>query len=433
LLAVYFSKEFTKTCKTAETDNVQAKDPNVIDDNKEVIKENNKTLVILGQFGKLFQVIFSFAAFFLLLGFYRLVLFFEDTLFNALYLGLILFVVYKLCFGFGVFFIQIPYAQHIRVIKKNTEKLIQLFNRLLIFCAVVFWLYRGMFALGIDKSVINGIKSFLASGIEIGDLNIQVGGIILAVFFLLAGGKISLGIRAILEEEFYARKQLDPGTRNTLDTGIHYVVLILSVLAAVGSLGIGLQNIAIIAGALSVGIGFGLQNIVNNFVSGIILLFERPIKVGDLILVGDNVGTVSRIGIRSSTIKTLDEAEIIIPNATLVTDKVVNWTLTNKRARMVVSVGVAYGTDLEKCSKVLLDTLKAQEFILDYPQPDVLFKSFGDSSLNFEARGWIRNVLERPDLHSRLSIAIHNAIRDAGITIPFPQRDVHIIKPAEQI
>ena len=418
LLAIYFSYKFTSTCRCVGK----------LEEPKEATEsEANKTLLALGQVGKFFQIIFAAAALFLLLGFYRLVLFVEDNLFNALYLALILFVVYKLCYGFGVFFIRSRYFQHIRVIQKNTEKFIKSLDRLLIISAVLFWIYRGMIALGIEEKTFGAISNFLSAGFQVGDLKIQVGGIILAIFFLLAGGTISRGIRAILEEEVYGRRQLDAGTRNTLDTGVHYVVLILSVLAAVGSLGIGLQNIAIIAGALSVGIGFGLQNIVNNFVSGIILLFERPIKVGDLILVGDTLGNVSRIGIRSSTIKTLDAAEIIIPNGTLVTENVINWTLTNRRARISVNIGVAYGTDLDKCSEILLETIKAQEFILEYPAPDVLFREFADSSLNFEARGWIKNVQDRPKLLSQLSLAIHNALRDANISIPFPQRDVHII------
>ena len=233
-------------------------------------------------------------------------------------------------------------------------------------------------------------------------------------------------IRAVLEQELYERYEYDKGIRYTIDTGLHYSILLITFFSILSFLGIGLQNVALIAGALSVGIGFGLQTIVNNFVSGIILLVERPIKVGDLILVGDTLGNVTRIGIRSSTIRTLDEAEIIIPNATLVSENVINWTLSSPRARIIVPVGVSYGTDVEECMKVLKAAAAGLSFILEHPGPDVLFKEFGDSSLNFEVRGWIRNVKQRPRLKSELTVAIRNALEENNIEIPFPQRDLHV-------
>ncbi|MEZ4754518.1 MAG: mechanosensitive ion channel [Bdellovibrionota bacterium] len=413
LLSIYLSRRFIKDCRcVGELDS----------------PELSKSLLLLGQVGRVFQVAFSITACLLVLGFYRLTLFLEDPLFNSIYSALALFVAYRLAYGFFIYFVHSELTKSFRFIHKNREYFQSVSQVVLFLIACSIWLYEVLDSLNVAETTVQSLKNFFLLGFSIGDFEIQVGGILLAIFFFTMAGRISAGIRSILEADVYSRKNLSAGTRNTIDTGLHYVILIMAMFAAIGSLGIGMQNLAIIAGALSVGIGFGLQNIVNNFVSGIILLFERPIKVGDLVLTGDSLGNVSRIGIRSSTIRTLDAAEIIIPNATLVTNNVINWTHTNSRARISVAVGVAYGSDLESVIEVLTNVLNEQDYVLEYPAPDVLFKSFGDSSLNFEARGWIKNVQDRPKIQSDMTLAIHNALKKAGITIPFPQRDVHIYK-----
>ena len=195
-----------------------------------------------------------------------------------------------------------------------------------------------------------------------------------------------------------------------------------------------IQNLAIIAGALSVGIGFALRNIVNNFVSGLILLFERPIRTGDWIIVNDVEGTVRRISIRSTQIQTFDRADVIVPNSDLISNSVTNWMLRDRFGRLRVPVGVAYGSDLQRVKETLLrvagehpQVVQGSRIVQD---PYVLFLSFGDSALEFELRVFVFDIGKRLTVLSDLNFAIDTAFREAGIDIPFPQRDVHIIRPA---
>ncbi|MEJ2686549.1 MAG: mechanosensitive ion channel [Gammaproteobacteria bacterium] len=193
--------------------------------------------------------------------------------------------------------------------------------------------------------------------------------------------------------------------------------------------GLEYKNLAIIAGALSVGIGFGLQNIVNNFVSGLILLFERPIRTGDWIVVGSTEGYVKRIRIRSTQIQTFDRADVIVPNSELISTQVTNWMLYDLRGRVRVPVGVAYGSDTALVKQLLLEAGGAHPQVItdgSAPEPVVLFLEFGDSSLNFELRIYIREIDMRLAVVSDLNFAIDAAFREHGVEIPFPQRDVHV-------
>jgi small-conductance mechanosensitive channel len=185
-------------------------------------------------------------------------------------------------------------------------------------------------------------------------------------------------------------------------------------------------RVALFAGAFSVGIGFGLQTVVNNFVSGLVLLFERPIQIGDMVEVGTLRGEVRRIGARSSTVRTFDGAEVIVPNANLISEPVVNWTLSDRRRRLDLEVGVAYGTDPEAVLELLQGVGEAHSAVLETPKAEALFLEFGDSSLNFRLRVWIPRFEEGFTIRSQLSVAINAALRDAGIQIPFPQRDLHV-------
>ncbi|TDI76043.1 MAG: mechanosensitive ion channel [Bacteroidetes bacterium] len=190
------------------------------------------------------------------------------------------------------------------------------------------------------------------------------------------------------------------------------------------------ENIALLAGAFGIGIGFGLQSIVNNFLSGLILIFERPIQVGDTIEFqganGPQLGKVKRIGIRASIVRSLDGAEIIIPNANLVSNDVTNWTKSDQLRRVEVKVGVAYGSDPDEVLALLLRVAENHPEILKRPEPVALFMEFGDSSLNFSLRGWTPDFDNYLVLRSQLTVEVFRALKKAEITIPFPQQDVHI-------
>ena len=226
------------------------------------------------------------------------------------------------------------------------------------------------------------------------------------------------------------KSSIERGAQEAIVTLTGYVGIIIAALIGLSLAGFSFTNLAIIAGALSVGIGFGLQNIVNNFISGIILLFERPIRTGDWVVVGNTEGYVRKISIRSTQIETFDRADVIVPNSELISNQVTNWMLHDPWGRVIVPVGVAYGSDVEKVRDLLLKIAREHPLVITdssrVSPPRVLFRSFGDSSLNFELRCFIRNVDQRLVTLSELNFAIEKALREANIQIPYPQCDLHL-------
>jgi potassium-dependent mechanosensitive channel len=233
-------------------------------------------------------------------------------------------------------------------------------------------------------------------------------------------------VRTFVSSEVVPRWDLDRGVGESITSIFHYVVVAIGLLLALGALGVHLQNFAIVAGALSVGIGFGLQNVVNNFVSGIILLFERPVRVGDTVVVGGEWGTIKKIGLRSTVIGTFEQSELIVPNGDLVSEKVTNWTLSNPVARMQWTVGVAYGSPVSTVLQILREAALVHEGVLRDPPPQALFVNFGDSALEFEVRIWVRELRMRLEAKSAILEELDRRFREAGIEIPFPQRDLHV-------
>jgi potassium efflux system protein len=273
------------------------------------------------------------------------------------------------------------------------------------------------------------ISTFLVQGINLGDLNINPTRILLAIIVFSLMFALSSWIKTQMERQWLARSRIDRGAKDALVTISGYIGVALALLIALNIAGVTFTNFAIIAGALSVGIGFGLQNIVNNFVSGLILLFERPIKNGDWIIVGSTEGHVKKISIRSTQIQTFDRADIIVPNSELVSTQVTNWMLHDKIGRVRIPVGVAYGSDTEKVRQILNDVAMAHpKVIKDSPnyKTSIFFLRFGDSSLDFELRCFIDDMDNALTVKSDLNFAVDKAFRENGVEIPFPQRDIHV-------
>ncbi len=282
---------------------------------------------------------------------------------------------------------------------------------------------------GLPDAYFEQFYAWIGTGFTVGSLRVNPTRIVLALLTLTTLLMLSGWVRSRLRRRWLTRTTMDRGAREATVTIIGYVGVALAFVIALAVAGFEFTNLAIIAGALSVGIGFGLQAIVNNFVSGLILLFERPIKTGDWIVVGNTEGYVKRISIRSTMIQTFDRADVIVPNSDLIANQVTNWMLYDPRGRIRVPIGVAYGSDTEKVRDLLLEIVQAHpEVITDgtSPSPRVLFLQFGDSSLNFELRCHIRNIDMRRIVISDLNFAIDKAFREHGVEIPFPQRDVHI-------
>lgn len=265
-----------------------------------------------------------------------------------------------------------------------------------------------------------------AKGFRIGNITFSPVAIATALAVFFAGMAVTRMIQRKMLDGVLPETRLEAGLQHSLTAGIGYFGFIIAAALAVAVAGVDLTNIALIAGALSVGIGFGLQNIVNNFVSGLILLVERPISVGDWVVIGTREGRVKRISFRATEIETWQRASVIIPNAEILSTAVMNWTLNDRTGRIEIPIGVAYGSDTEKVREVLLACARAHRRILADPPPTVLFRAFGDSSLNFELRCFADNVMERLAIVSDLLFAIDRCFREEKIEIPFPQRVVHL-------
>ena len=222
------------------------------------------------------------------------------------------------------------------------------------------------------------------------------------------------------------RSRLDRGTRYAIVSVLGYIIFAIGFVWAVNKLGMDWSQLQWIVAALSVGIGFGLQEIIANFISGLIILFERPIRVGDYITIGDKSGTIRRIQIRATTLSDLDNREIFIPNKELITQKVTNWTLTDSITRIIIPVGIAYGSDTDKARDIMLDVLEANKRVLSKPKSNVFFLGFGESSLDFELRVFVRSVDDRFAVSHDIHTEINKALGKAGFEIPFPQRDLYI-------
>ncbi len=271
------------------------------------------------------------------------------------------------------------------------------------------------------------IYDIFSRGLMIGSGKITLGVVVMAFAALYGSLLVSWSVQSLLLEEVLPRRQMARGVQFAITRLIHYALVFVGFIIALRILGFGLTNLTIIGGALGVGVGFGLQAIVNNFASGLILLFERPIKVGDTIQVGSDMAVIKRLGLRATVVQTLDNAEIVIPNSDLITNKVTNWTLANRVVRVRIPVGVAYGTDIGKVLSILLACAEGNPKVLQQPKPQALFLAFGDSALNFELRVWISEFMESTgEIQSELNRAINEKFRENDIEIPFPQADLHL-------
>jgi len=229
------------------------------------------------------------------------------------------------------------------------------------------------------------------------------------------------------------RTGVDQGTRYAVVTVLGYIIIGIGIIISFDRLGLQWSQLRWIVTGLSVGIGFGLQKIIANFISGLIILFERPVRIGDYVSIGDQNGTVTRIKIRATTLIDLDNREILIPNEALVSERMINWTLSSSINRIIIPVGIAYGSDTDAARDIMLEVLQNNPEVLKNPAPSVLFLGFGDSSLDFELRIYVDKIEDRYVISHSVHTDINKALEKAGITIPFPQRDLHIIEPAGKV
>jgi small-conductance mechanosensitive channel len=315
-------------------------------------------------------------------------------------------------------------ARSLAIVRLHADKVRQSLFRLIRFLAIIAWLVMTYQGYHVYDEVVEGTKRLLESTISIGDFSVVPADIVIFVVVVWLTFKISQILRFALETDVMPKLDLPRGIPGAITRLSHYTIVVLGVMIAATAAGLDFSRINLIVGALGVGIGFGLQNVVNNFVSGLILLFERPIRVGDRVQLAELFGTVKNIGMRASIVRTFQGAEVIVPNANLISAEVVNWTLSDERRRADISIGVAYGTDPQTVIDILVGVGNDHADVMDDPPPEAFFLGFGASSLDFELRAWTGASFVQ--VSSELRVGITAALKDAGIEIPFPQRDLHL-------
>ncbi len=299
-------------------------------------------------------------------------------------------------------------------------------RRIAVIGAVVLWFVYMLNSLRVLGPVSDAIDTLLAAHWTIGQVTISLGrmlGFAVAVWIAIFASRVT---QVLLRDDVLPRFALPRGVPNAISTVANYVMVLIGLMIGAGILGIGLSNLTLIVGALGVGIGFGLQNVVNNLVSGFILIFERSVQIGDTVQVADLQGKVTQIGLRASRLRTFNGSEVIVPNGELISNRLINWTLSDRRRRLEITVGVAYGSDLDQVHSILRGVLDAESEVMRDPEPLVVLESFGDSAMNFRLYLWIQDLDIGLKVIDRINTAISKSLDAAGIEIPFPQRDLHV-------
>ena len=329
--------------------------------------------------------------------------------------------------GLVGFALQVWPLRLLQMVQRHRDLLARRTGTVLRWGAIVAWTVRTLDYVGLLQPVLAAGAAVLAARLERGAVRLSLGDLVVFVLVVWLAYLVSVFARFVLEEDVFPRVRLPRGISYALSSVLNYVLIAFGFLLGLGVLGLDLTKVTILVGAFSVGIGFGLQSVVNNFVSGLILLFERPIHVGDIIHMGDLAGEVRRIGIRASVVRTWQGAEVIVPNAQLITERVTNWTLSDRRRRIDLPVGVNYGAEFDKVIQLLESVAQAHPYVLRDPAPQAFFLSFGESAIHYELRVWTDDIAQWPQIHTELAAAVYTALQGAGMHIAFPQREVRIV------
>jgi potassium-dependent mechanosensitive channel len=368
---------------------------------------------------------FLFGAF----GYMRLARLLNGGVLRSAYTALALYVGWIVALGVFAYLLRVRPLARLHMVTRYRSLFERRAAALLWWAAAVLWLrttFQWFSLLDDAESLLLAVLNYQVTR---GFVTISLGDVLALVATIWAAFLVSRFLRFALEEDIYPRLPMGRGVPYSISSLLHYMILLLGFTVAIGALGVDLNRMTLLTGAFGVGVGFGLQTIVNNFVSGLILLVERPIQVGDAIQMADLDGEVRRIGIRSTTVHTWQGAEVIVPNATLISGNLINWTLADRTRRLDLPLGVPFGSDPQRVLALLIEAAASVPGVLGKPAPVAFFQGFGDSALNFELRAWTDHFEEWVSIRSQMTVAVNNRLKAEGIEIPFPQRDVMLHYP----
>ena len=349
----------------------------------------------------------------------------------SMYLALILAAACEAASGTVWVLTQANLLGRLHSVRKNRTEVVRVLSRWLSRLACLLWAKWSLDDLTFGAGTSRLVRRLFGASLQIGTLKISVGEVVVVILGAVLAVGLARLVRLLLEEDIVSRMAMSPSTRQVTSLTAYYVVLLFGFILVLGAAGIELSKFTVLAGAFGVGIGFGLQNVVQNFIAGLLLLFGGPIKVGDKIHIGDLTGEVRSIGFRASTVRTWQGAEVIVPNAKLIADQVINWTLSDQRRRLEIDIGVAYGSDPERVIALLAEIGRAHPKVLGEPAAAAIFVRHGESTLEFQLQAWVF-FDDSSSVRSDLTIAINKRLVQEKIGIAFPQRDLHLasIEPA---
>jgi small-conductance mechanosensitive channel len=347
------------------------------------------------------------------------------------FVGFTAFVVFKVVGSLSAFALLLWPLRLLRSISQNRLLVRHRIDQLLAVAVAFLWATVVLGQLDLLGPVMAGIDRVLAAAIKVGAFSVSVGDVIAFALTVWLSYLLAHLVDFVLQEDVFTRVETGRGVPYAISGLVRYTLIFLGFLVGLSAAGFELSKLTVILGGLGVGVGFGLQNVVGNFVSGLILLFERPVQVGDAVQLSDVWGSIRSIGIRASVIRRFDGADVIVPNQALITGEVTNWTYADRRRRMEIDVGVEYGTPARRVIDLLVEVAKAHPKVIADPEPRAYFTDFGDSSLDFKLRVWVEDFNDGYSTRSDIAVAVQEALDEAGIGVPFPQRDLHLVSVSQ--
>jgi len=390
---------------------------------RSILKEKNWGIVL--KLIPVFYFLIVVSAIANILGYVNLALLLNNATVNTLFnLNIVILVIMVLRHTIYIL-LRTTFLQNSNIIRQNHHLIERRSFAIVQIIAVFLWIKSILRNLGLLEGLNTWLTDIMEANWKIGESEISVQGIVNFILVIIVTLIFNRIIKSLLKDELYPRVKLARGIPGAISMITGYIIAGYGIFIALGSAGVDLKSFGLVAGALGVGIGFGLQGIVANFIAGLVIAFERPIQVGDTIEIGTMMGDVTKIGVRACTVKTFDGSEVIIPNSSLITNDVTNWTLSDRRKRRDINIGVAYGTNPQQVLDLITEVANKHPEVLKIPAPWALFDGFGDNSLNFRVRIWT-TMDNGMTTQSSVTVSIYDALQDAGIEIPFPQRDLHL-------